>query len=472
MKKKKSLNKKIVGMLTIMGLVSLLITYANVSALKLINQFNNDISTAFASYEQAVELGDEQAIEQAKADVEYFLYHSNTRIDGTYKFDYALIFVNAIIIIVLCMIVRRTIVRPAQHAKKDLDEIIEGIESGKGDLTLRVFDKTEDEIGQLASGINKFIEVLKELMVKIQNASDNMNESVNLVREEAESSNVNATNVSATSEQLAASMEEVSASLYELTRNCSLMLEKIAEINESAVSSAERMNVVKLNAQSRYTEAVYAKEKTVSTFDGIQKSVVEAVEASRSVNQIKDLTDNILSIASQTNLLALNASIEAARAGEAGRGFAVVADEIRQLADDSRETANRIQEISGMVIEAVSDLAGNAKEMIRFVDEEVVNEYDNFVKIIENYEADSEEASSTFSGFATMSGESVKTMTDMNEGINNISVTIEESAQGVSNVAEEISQLVSAISTITVQAGENKNISDGLSGEVSKFEKM
>ncbi|MDO4509177.1 MAG: hypothetical protein Q4B53_04545 [Lachnospiraceae bacterium] len=100
-----------------------------------------------------------------------------------------------------------------------------------------------------------------------------------------------------------------------------------------------------------------------------------------------------------------------------------------------------------MVIEAVSDLAGNAKEMIRFVDEEVVNEYDNFVKIIESYEADSEEASSTFSGFATMSGESVKTMNDMKEGINNIS-------------------------SITVQAGENKNISDGLSGEVSKFEKM
>ena len=299
-----------------------------------------------------------------------------------------------------------------------------------------------------------------------------MNESVYLVREEAESSNVNATNVSATSEQLAASMEEVSASLYELTRNCSLMLEKISEINESAVSSAERMNEVKLNAQNRYTEAVYAKEKTVSTFEGIQKNVVEAVEASKSVNQIKDLTDNILSIASQTNLLALNASIEAARAGEAGKGFAVVADEIRQLADDSRETANRIQEISGMVIEAVSDLAGNAKEMIRFVDEEVVNEYDNFVKIIENYEADSEEANSTFSEFATMSGESVKTMTDMNEGINNISVTIEESAKGVSNVAEEISQLVSAISSISVQAGENKNISDGLSGEVSKFEKM
>ena len=277
MKKKKSLNRKIVGMLIIMGLVSLLITYANVSALKLISQFNNDISTAFTNYEEAVKLGDEKAIEQSKADVDYLLHHSNTRIDGTYKFDYALIFVNALIIIIMCAVVRKTIVRPAQHAKKDLDEIIEGIESGKGDLTLRVFDKTGDEIGQLAGGINKFIEVLQELMVKIQNASDNMNESVYLVREEAESSNVNATNVSATSEQLAASMEEVSASLYELTRNCSLMLEKISEINESAVSSAERMNEVKLNAQNRYTEAVYAKEKTVSTFEGIQKNVVEVV---------------------------------------------------------------------------------------------------------------------------------------------------------------------------------------------------
>ena len=128
---------------------------------------------------------------------------------------------------------------------------------------------------------------------------------------------------------------------------------------------------------------MHQKEKTVETFDGIHKDVAEAVEASKSVNEIEKLTENILNIATQTNLLALNASIEATRAGEAAQGFAVVADEIRQLADSSRETANNIQEISGKVIEAVNNLSANATEMIRFVDEKVALDYDNFVKIIE-----------------------------------------------------------------------------------------
>lgn len=202
------------------------------------------------------------------------------------------------------------------------------------------------------------------------------------------------------------------------------------------------------------------------------KDVAEAVEASKSVNEIEKLTENILNIAAQTNLLALNASIEAARAGEAGRGFAVVADEIRQLADSSRETANNIQEISGKVIEAVNNLSGNATEMIRFVDEKVALDYDNFVKIIGNYDADSDQASNTFNEFAVKSKDSLGTMNDMNEGINNISIAIEESAKGVTNVAQEISQLVTAISAIKVQADENKNLSEDLLDEVAKFEKV
>ena len=467
MKKRKNLGKKLVTMLVSVGFFAVLITALNLMALQAIRGKNDVLIEQFEQYEEAVENNDTAVFETAKGEVAEAIRHINYRINGSIIFDFALVVADIIVIVLLSIVINKSIVRPAKRAKNDLDDIILGIESGQGNLTLRVFDETSDEIGQLANGVNHFIETLQNLMVKIQSVSKDMKESSYLVQNEAESSNV-----SATSEELAASMEEVSASLYDLAQGCNNLLKKMEGMNEDAKNSAMKMHEVKLTAENSYKEAIASKEKTVETFDGIQKDVAEAVEASKSVNEIAKLTENILNIAAQTNLLALNASIEAARAGEAGRGFAVVADEIRQLADSSRDTANNIQEISGKVIEAVNNLSGNATEMIRFVDEKVALDYDNFVKIIGNYDADSDQASNTFNEFAVKSKDSLGTMNDMNEGINNISIAIEESAKGVTNVAQEISQLVTAISAITVQADENKNLSEDLSDEVAKFEKV
>ena len=197
-----------------------------------------------------------------------------------------------------------------------------------------------------------------------------------------------------------------------------------------------------------------------------------AVEATRSVEQIDELTGNILDIASQTNLLALNASIEAARAGEAGKGFAVVADEIRQLADDSRETANNIQTISGIVTDAVTSLSENATGMIDFVNDNIMNDYEKFVQIISQYESDTVEMSNTLSGFAEETVAITGTMDSVNTGIDDISTTLEQSSMGITEVANEATQLVNAISSILEETQNNKEISEELQNEVNNFEKV
>lgn len=382
------------------------------------------------------------------------------------------LYLNFIIVaveVVLVIMIAKSIIGPIKKATNHLNEIVEGIQRGEGNLTERLAAKGQDEIAQLSRGINSFIEQLQNIMLKLRSGSEGMNLQVASINSNIATSEGNASDVSATMQEMSASMEEISATLDAIASGSRDMMDAVHGMKDLAREGVNVTDEIKDKAQGIRADALTSKENTISMIDANKRTLESAVENSRSVDKINELTNEILGISNQTNLLALNASIEAARAGEAGRGFAVVADEIRNLAERSKETANNIQQISALVTDAVEDLAQNANGMLEFIDGTVLADYDKLVDVANQYYDDADKLDSMMDVIDNKSGELEENIANINEGIDGINTAVEESAQGVTMVADNTSQLVDMLGNIRVDAESNKEISDELSSEVSMF---
>lgn len=470
--RKSSIGKKVTLMVGIMGVVLLLAIYLNLAALETIDEYNHMIEQYLTDYEEAVRTNDETAISTIENDFEYIIEKNETKIDGTVKFDYFLLAVGVIFIVVVALVVNKTLSKPAKNASAHLAQIVEQIDNDKGDLTQRIDIKSKDEIGQLAAGINGFIESLQMLMQKMQAEAEKMSDSALAVAGRVDESNKSALNVSSAMEELAASMQEVTATIEQIANGSNEILARIQNMNDSAEDGHETVDKIKSRAVTMQKETMESKQNAVVVLKDIGTQLESAVEESKSVDKINELTGNILDIASQTNLLALNASIEAARAGDAGRGFAVVADEIRSLAENSSKTANDIQDISNIVTGAVMRLADNAQKMLDYIGKDVMKDYDAFVEIVNQYEADADLMSRILGEFAEQATTINQTMQDINSGLVDVSSTVGESARAVSSVAEDASTLVDAMVQIQDESENSQKISEALQSEVKRFEKV
>ena len=380
------------------------------------------------------------------------------------------VFIGAVILMIIS--VNKSISKPAKVASSKLDEIITNIEKGEGDLTERINVKSKDEIGQLVGGVNSFVEQLQGIMLKIRESSNSLNELAGSMTVEITDSNDNASSISATMEQLSASMEEVAATLDEITTGAQEILSASKEMSDEAETGKEFVTGVKSTAVSMRSDAQTSKENTTAMIQEIRAMLEVAIENSRSVEKINELTNEILNISSQTNLLALNASIEAARAGEAGKGFAVVADEIRVLAENSKNTANNIQGISSLVTNAVEELSSDANKMIEFIDTTVLTDYDKFVDMANSYHNDADHMDEILQAFYMNARKLADTMAQMTEGIDGINIAVDESAQGVTMAAQSTAQLVDALVSIKSEADSNRDISEDLQSEVKRFKNI
>lgn len=380
-----------------------------------------------------------------------------------------LLAISFVAFVMVVVVIIKTVVKPLRKQTSELTEIIDEIKGGHGDLTKRVTVKSMDEIGQSSIGINHFIETLQNIMSNIISNSNVLDGVVGNVASSVAASSDNANDISAIMEELSATMEEVSATTNSVSENTTAAEGKVQKMADQTKVMSQYAQDMKKRATELEHTATENMNSTNEMIGEITTEMNQALENSKSVEKVAQLTADILSISSQTNLLALNASIEAARAGEAGKGFAVVADEIRQLADSSRETANNIQTINEQVIEAVQGLVVSSEKIVGYINENILPDYRAFVQGGQQYNDDATHIDNTMAEYASEAQDILATMMEMTEAIEGISRAVEESANGVTDAATNIDSLVQSMSTVNGQMEENSTVAKNLKEESAAF---
>ena len=370
---------------------------------------------------------------------------------------------------ITAFIILKSVVGPIKKTTAQLNYIMDTIEDGHADLSKRIKINSKDEIGQLVIGMNKFLDIMQQMIRRVSISCEELSMAQLKVVQNVDEAKVGVDSTSCTMEELAAGMEEVSATVsvvQQETKNLGLSVEDITAQSENGTKYAEE---IQIKARKIDEKVRNSKKEVTQIVENIDSAVTESVERGKKIKKIEELTDEILSISNQTNLLALNASIEAARAGEAGKGFAVVAQEIRNLADHSKNTANYIQSINADVISSVNDLAANSMKLLEFVNSRIMDDYKEFEQTGSLYLETSERVNLLMKHFFATTEKLYSVMEHVSLANGGISETINGSTNAIMDVVKNTNNLSSEMEQV-LNASENVNsVVKSLLNEISIY---
>lgn len=342
----------------------------------------------------------------------------------------------ALVAAVMAGVLGMVIAKPINAAVAGLQDIAEG----EGDLTKRLTVRSQDEIGELATWLNTFMEKLQGIIGRISHNTQALDRSsadllgfADSLAQGTNDASRQTEHVAADAEQMNVNLNNVAAAMEQSTTNIAMVASAAEEMTSTIGAIAENVE----QANQIAGDAVSQAARTATRMDALG-------DAARAIGKV---TETITEISEQTNLLALNATIEAARAGEAGKGFAVVANEIKELA---KQTAAATLDIKQQ-IEGVQGTTG-----------ETVKEIKDITGVINNVNAIVATIASAVTQQSAATEEIAKNIEQASQGLQEVNVNVSQSSLVANAITQDIAQVHHAVSEISKSSEDTKTSADNM----------
>lgn len=296
----------------------------------------------------------------------------------------AMIVICLISIILIAVLIERVVsmvIRPV----KELTHVI--TDMTKGDFTIEVKSKNNDEIGVMSRHVEKFIIAMRSMIASIYSISEQLSSDADS-SDNLSGAMYNASILQSQSmKELSSTVEQLSLSITEIAENATTLAMVVADTREDGENVDIKMRETVEVSQKGKTDIQYISDAMKEIHESVHVLKIAIDKVGKASGEITNITNVIGEIADQTNLLSLNASIEAARAGEAGKGFAVVATEIGQLAKTSADSVHNIEELINEISVLVDDTIRQTDESVESINRSsnlVGNALETFDVIFDN----------------------------------------------------------------------------------------
>ncbi len=341
-----------------------------------------------------------------------------------------------------------------------------------GDFTVPIDNKfinAKDETGTMFKNLIVMQSSIRLILKNVENQiclTSNTNKELNLTVIELNSI-VEDANIA--TEQIAAALEETAASTEEISSTTNEMENSVEGISDTTKEALAYSEEIKNRADNFKNDSICLKNETLKLCSDNSYKLKEAIEESAKVNEISNLLDAISNISSQTNLLSLNAAIEASRAGEAGKGFAVVATEIKKLAEESNTTTQMIRDITTHVIQAVDSLVTSSTNILKFIDETVIENYKQFYEISDFYSSDANYYNQISQKIQEDAAQLLLSTKEISSAIDNVAISSSDGANDAVNIANKINLLSNKSQDIERNSKQCEEVSKQLDKSISQL---